>query len=78
MAKINLSPAQVDDCELWQLAALFDQQKARPQTPEEVNAELIRRRHEAAAQGRELDPDEVFAGMSDGAVSRIMGMQSPA
>lgn len=57
--------------ELWQIAALSQPDPNKPMDPEEQNRLLIEARYKAAREGRELDPDEVFSGMSESQVARV-------
>lgn len=72
LIKVNITPAQADELELWQISALM-LRSARDiaADPEEMNRLIIEARYRAAAEGRELDPDEVFTGMSDADISKI-------
>lgn len=67
----NVDPAQADKLELWQIAELQSRDSNTPLSEEEMNRQLIEARYKAAREGRELDPDEVFPGMSESQVVRV-------
>lgn len=70
LIKVNIDPVRADDLELWQIAAL--QEGGDEESTETQEQRLIRMRYEAAAEGRELDPEEVFIGMSESQVNRLV------
>lgn len=72
LIKIEIPPPIADLMELWQIAALM-QPSARDvaNDPAEMNRRIAQMRVQAAREGRELDPDEVFNGMSE---SQIQAM----
>ncbi len=58
--------------ELWQIASLMTPgTRSVAESPEELNRRLIAARHKAAQEGRELNADEVFGGMSESQIKSM-------
>lgn len=61
-----------DDLELWQIAALMERSASEvAEDPDELNRRIIAERYRAAADGRELDARELFAGTDESGINRV-------
>ena len=77
LIKANISPAEADKLELWQIAALMSPSPQQvEESPEEMSRRVIEARYRAAREGRELDPDEVFSGMSESDIKETRARRS--
>lgn len=77
LIKVNIDPVRADELELWQIAALQDSPEGED-SHDDLSAKLIRMRYEAAREGRELNPDEVFPGMSEAQVNSLVADRIPS